>query len=39
MTNAYLLALAQHHGMRLLTLDKRLAQAFAGGPFALLEAG
>ncbi|GHC70529.1 ribonuclease VapC39 [Pseudorhodoferax aquiterrae] len=38
-TDAYLLALAQHHGMRLLTLDKRLAQAFAGGPFELLEVG
>ncbi|CAN7736426.1 PIN domain-containing protein [Pseudorhodoferax sp. LjRoot39] len=38
-TDTYLLALAQHHGMRLLTLDKLLAQAFAGGPFELLEAG
>ena len=37
-TDAYLLALAQHHGMRLLTLDKRLAQAFPGAAFELLGA-
>lgn len=36
--DAYLLALAQHHGMRLLTLDKRLAQAFPAAPFELLQA-
>jgi hypothetical protein len=35
-TDAYLVALARHHGLRLLTLDKRLAQPFPGEPIELL---
>ena len=35
-TDAYLLALAQHHQMRLLTLDRRLANAFPGSGLELL---
>lgn len=37
-TDAYLLALAQHHQMRLLTFDRRLAQAFPGPGLELLTA-
>jgi len=35
-TDAYLLAVAQHHGMHLLTLDRRLANAFPDGPLELV---
>lgn len=35
-TDAYLLALARHHGCTLLTLDRRLAAAFPGGAVELL---
>jgi len=37
-TDAYLLALATQHGMRLLTLDRRLVQAFPHGAHELLSA-
>ena len=37
-TDAYLLSLAQHHGMRLLTLDRRLANAFPDSAVELLHA-
>jgi uncharacterized protein len=37
-TDAYLLALAHHHRMRLLTLDRRLAQAFPDSAVELLVA-
>ncbi|MFT4103256.1 MAG: PIN domain-containing protein, partial [Burkholderiaceae bacterium] len=36
-TDAYLVALARHHGLRLLTLDKRLANTFADAPLEWLE--
>ncbi len=35
-TDAYLLALAQHHQVKLLTLDRRLAQTFQGSALELL---
>lgn len=35
-TDAYLLALAKHHQMRLLTFDRRLFNAFLGGALELL---
>ena len=35
-TDAYLLALAQHHRMRLLTLDRRLSNAFPDAALELL---
>lgn len=35
-TDAYLLALAQHHQVKLLTLDRRLAQTFPGSALELL---
>ena len=38
-TDAYLLALAQHHHMRLLTLDRRLVNAFPSAAVELLSAG
>lgn len=38
-TDAYLVALARHHGLRLLTLDRRLARAFPGAPVESLAAG
>lgn len=38
-TDAYLLALARHHGLTLLTLDQRLARGFAQMPLELLRAG
>ena len=37
-TDAYLLALAQHHRSRLLTLDRRLAQTFPASAVELLVA-
>ncbi|MFT4197464.1 MAG: PIN domain-containing protein [Pseudoxanthomonas sp.] len=37
-TDAYLIALARHHGLRLLTLDKRLVNAFPDAPVELLAA-
>lgn len=37
-TDAYLVALARHHGLRLLTLDKRLARALPGAAVELLAA-
>ncbi|MFT3800423.1 MAG: PIN domain-containing protein [Burkholderiaceae bacterium] len=37
-TDAYLVALARHHGLRLLTLDKRLVNAFPRAPVELLVA-
>ena len=37
-TDAYLTALAQHHGMRLLTFDRRLVNAFPAAAVELLEA-
>lgn len=35
-TDAYLVALARHHGAALLTLDRRLATAFPDAPVELL---
>ena len=37
-TDAYLLALAQHHQMRLLTLDRRLSNTFPDAALELLAA-
>ena len=37
-TDAYLLTLAQHHGMCLVTLDRRLVNAFPGAAVELLAA-
>lgn len=37
-SDAYLVALARHHGLCLLTLDKRLVNAFLGAPVELLAA-
>ncbi len=37
-TDAYLLALAQHHRMRLLTLDRRLSNTFPQAALELLSA-
>ena len=36
-TDAYLTTLARHHGMRLLTLDRRLVNAFPAAAVELLE--
>ena len=38
-TDAYLLTLAKHHHMRLLTLDRRLVNAFPSAAVELLSAG
>jgi uncharacterized protein len=35
-TDAYLLALTRYHGLRLLTLDRRLVNAFPGAPAELV---
>jgi uncharacterized protein len=35
-TDAYLVALARYHGLRLLTLDRRLVNAFPGAPAELV---
>lgn len=36
-TDVYLLALVKHHNMQLLTLDKRLANAFPKAPLELIQ--